>query len=289
MTQMHVIAHLNQPALDGRTLVLHPDAYLKNRPLPIPVTTTEHGTVGQVVLLTRIGDQIIAELDLENPDQHQDLLPEPNITVEKTRPASDGGILIKRWLLDSVQLVAPDDYPWPQRNRSTTTAQLRHTLDTMDDRLPDETPKAYARYVAYRDMPPTARSVERVANIEGINAKTLRSTAAKHKWVERVKVWDQRVATESGQAVINATATAAADLHTTATRLLAAAMEKAEAVVDGIDPEAITAQQAAVLRSILAGMTRVAVPETETAATNYATDPVRAQRIRELAAKAAKR
>lgn len=159
----------------------------------------------------------------------------------------------------------------------------------MDDRLPEETPRAYAHYVAYRDMPPSMRSIERVATAAGIQAKPLRTLSSKHRWVERVAEWDKRVAAESGKAALAANAADAADLHTTANRLLSAAMEKAQAVVDGIDPEAITAQQAAVLRSVLAGMTRVAVPDTETAATNYATDPVRAERIRELAAKAAKR
>lgn len=152
-------------------------------------------------------------------------------------------------------------------------------------RLPDETPTAYAHYIAYRDMPPP-RNITSLATNRGCTTGHLHNLSSRHQWADRLAEWDARAADTVGQTIVTATAVAAADLHTAVTRLHMTAVAAAQAVIDGIDPDAITAQQTAVLRSVLAGMTRVALPDTETAATNYATDPVRAERIRELAAKA---
>lgn len=110
--QTHVIAHLNQPTIDGRTLVLHPDAELKHARLPIPVTTIDDTTVGLVMLLTRPDDKVIAEIAFNDPDQHQDLLPVPFVSVGRVSQNDDGEILIDTWQLDSVQLVPIENYPW---------------------------------------------------------------------------------------------------------------------------------------------------------------------------------
>lgn len=67
------------------------------------------------------------------------------------------------------------------------------------ERQPAESPQAFAAFSAYRDMPPTTRSISKAIKAEyGANPGRSRHNrwkdwSAQHKWVERAAAWDARV------------------------------------------------------------------------------------------------
>lgn len=153
-----------------------------------------------------------------------------------------------------------------------------------DDRLPNETAEAYRRYTIYRDMPSALRNLELIAESQGVKPGTIRNLSARNDWVARAAAWDQRVANERERATLAAAAESAVDVHEATTRLFMTSIHKAQQVVDAIDADTISPQQASVLRAVLTGMSRSVTPEATV--TLAAADSVRAERIAELVSRA---
>ena len=150
----------------------------------------------------------------------------------------------------------------------------------IDDRVPGESAESYRRYALYRDMPASTRSLDLVAEAVGVKPGTIRNLSAKHDWTRRVETWDRDVSDERGRATVAATVESAVDIHSAAANLIYSAIGKAQAIVDGIDPETVTTQQATILRAALTSIPRpTAVEMTVTAS---ARDSVRSDRIAEL-------
>lgn len=74
-----------------------------------------------------------------------------------------------------------------------TTAPI--TLDAGIDpweRHPDETPRKYGQFLAYRDLG-RGRTLARAAETLARNASYLREVAAAYRWVERADAWDRHL------------------------------------------------------------------------------------------------
>lgn len=60
-------------------------------------------------------------------------------------------------------------------------------------KLPNETRKSYAAFVAYYSLPPSVRSVEKAAKAIGKNSRWLEAQAGKFHWVARSSDYDSHV------------------------------------------------------------------------------------------------
>ena len=58
------------------------------------------------------------------------------------------------------------------------------------DRQPGEPPKAYAAFRMYRDLAPTHRKIETIAEQVDLSARRLRAVAVEWAWRERCADWD---------------------------------------------------------------------------------------------------
>ena len=58
------------------------------------------------------------------------------------------------------------------------------------DRQPDESAKAHARFITYRDTKPTERSYRAVAESYGCSLVTIEKQASAHRWQDRVAAYD---------------------------------------------------------------------------------------------------
>jgi hypothetical protein len=58
-------------------------------------------------------------------------------------------------------------------------------------RRPGESPRAFASFTAYRDLPAGIRSVAKAAEVLGKSVNTLHRWSAQHDWVDRAEAWDK--------------------------------------------------------------------------------------------------
>jgi len=74
------------------------------------------------------------------------------------------------------------------------------SLETPWQRLPPKTgkggatesPKSFARFERFRELPASERTLSRLAQLLGTTEKSLEKLSSKHYWMERVAVWDRR-------------------------------------------------------------------------------------------------
>jgi hypothetical protein len=57
-------------------------------------------------------------------------------------------------------------------------------------RRPGESPRAFASFTAYRDLPAGTRSVAKAAEVLGKSVNTLHRWSREHDWVDRAAAWD---------------------------------------------------------------------------------------------------
>lgn len=58
------------------------------------------------------------------------------------------------------------------------------------DKQPNESPVAFARFLVFRDLPLSKRSVKAAAEIVGVRANTLGNMATSHRWRDRAAAHD---------------------------------------------------------------------------------------------------
>lgn len=58
------------------------------------------------------------------------------------------------------------------------------------EQQPDETSRAFAAFCMYRDMPPSIRSVRKVAQELGKSESLMRRRSARHRWIARASAFD---------------------------------------------------------------------------------------------------
>jgi hypothetical protein len=64
------------------------------------------------------------------------------------------------------------------------------------DRLPSETDPAWRAFEAYRDLPPSDRSIAAAVKATGVkpgNNRNYERWSSRHDWVSRARAWDTRV------------------------------------------------------------------------------------------------
>lgn len=62
------------------------------------------------------------------------------------------------------------------------------------EKQPNESATAYARFVAYREIPPGKRSYTALAQSVNAKAATLRQQGTAYKWADRAAAWDEEQA-----------------------------------------------------------------------------------------------
>lgn len=130
------------------------------------------------------------------------------------------------------------------------------------ERLPGETPKAYAAFEEYRDMAKMQRSQREVAVRLGKHYTQVRDWAGKFHWNRRIEAWDAhaeqlRIATQE-QAIVEM-----ADRHArSGMALLTKAMQRLvgdpTADIEAIDPSSLSAADVARLAEVGTKIERLA-------------------------------
>lgn len=83
----------------------------------------------------------------------------------------------------------PRKKPTPPRRRPESERPGPEP-DNPWDRLREESDKAWASFVTYRDMPPLERSVRRTSRIIGLRPPTIHAQASKFSWIARARAYD---------------------------------------------------------------------------------------------------
>jgi hypothetical protein len=71
-------------------------------------------------------------------------------------------------------------------------------------RRPGESPKAFASFTAYRDLPAGTRSVAKAAEALGKSVNTLYGWSVEYRWVSRASAWDDEQDGVACEARLNA-------------------------------------------------------------------------------------
>lgn len=126
----------------------------------------------------------------------------------------------------------------------------------------DETDRAYAAFVAYRDLGPHHRSLTSVARQLGKNRELMGRWSRRHGWVERVQAWDEEQRHQFDVSMAQAREEMA-DFHARVARAGLNVVAKAiigspEEGIDPLNPASISASEIARLADIFSRMERAA-------------------------------